>query len=296
MKLPIQIRKLFTAKPQRYAGILLLPSLLTTAALFAIPATAHAATTISQGFVTTDKLSLGSIVSLQNNSSDQVSAATSKNIESILGVVINDGSSLLSLSSDQSKQADDKTQTTQVQVATSGIEQVLVSDINGTIAQGDQITASQISGVGMKATSSVKVVGIAQGSLSKNGSKQSYTDKQGAKHDVMVGQVPVLINVAYYYKQPDKTIIPSVIQNLANALAGKAVKPVPILICLAIFIVALITVVSIVFSMIRSSIISIGRNPMAQSAVYRNLIQISALVLVILGVTVISIYLILSKF
>jgi hypothetical protein len=284
-------KSLSTIRSFRRVSLLLLPVLVIC--VLAIPATAHAITTISQGFLTKDKLSLGSIVSLQNNSSDQVGAANINNIDSILGVVINDGSSLLTLSSDPTTQKD---QVVQVQVATSGIEQILVSDINGNVSQGDQITASPISGVGMKATSSVKVIGIAQGSLSGNGSKQTYTDKQGAKHSVMVGQVPVLVNVAYYYKQPDKTIIPPVIQNLANALAGKTVKPIPILICLAIFIVALITVVSIVFSMIRSSIVSIGRNPMAQSAVYRNLIQISALVLVILGVTVISIYLILSKF
>ncbi len=264
----------------------------------ALLATTHAGaiTTISQGFMTKDKLSLGSIVSLQSNSSDQVNASSISNTGSILGVVINDGSSLLSLSTEDTGKKD---QAVQVQIATSGIEQVLVSDINGSVAQGDQITASPINGVGMKATNSVKVIGIAQGDLNpKTGgaSKQDYTDKQGAKHSVMVGQIPVLVNVAFYYKQPDKTIIPPVIQNLANALAGKTVKPVPILICLAIFIVALITVVSIVFSMIRSSIISIGRNPMAQSAVYRNLIQISALVLVILGVTVISIYMILTKF
>lgn len=270
--------------------VFLLAPLAVIAVTGIVPITAHALTTLSQGFMTKDKLSLGSIVSLQNNSSDQVSAASTGNIDSILGVVITGGNSLLTLSNGQAGQ---------VQIATSGIEQVLVSDINGPISQGDQITASPINGVGMKATSSVKVVGIAQGTLGKGGgttSKQTYKDAQGAEQSVMIGQVPVLINVAFYYKQPDKTIIPPVIQNLANALAGKTVKPVPILICLAIFIIALITVVSIVFAMIRSSIISVGRNPMSQSAVYRNLIQISALVLAILGVTIISIYLILSKF
>jgi hypothetical protein len=48
--------------------------------------------------------------------------------------------------------------------------------------------------------------------------------------------------------------------------------------------------------MIRNSIISVGRNPMAQSAVYRDVIQLSALVLGILAVAVIAIYFILSRF
>jgi hypothetical protein len=253
----------------------------------AMPATADALTTLSQGYVTKDKLTQGAIVSLENDTSDQVNAASSGNVESILGVVINDDNSLLTLSTGE---------TSQVQVATSGIIRVLVSDINGDITQGDQITASPISGVGMKATDSIKVIGIAQGKLVKeDANKHTYKDKDGQEHTVTLGEVPTLVNVSYYFKQPEKTVIPSALQNVANALAGKAVKPLPIIVSLAIFVVALITVVSIVYSMIRSSIISVGRNPMAQGAVYRNVIQLSALILIILGVTVISIYMILTR-
>jgi hypothetical protein len=91
-------------------------------------------------------------------------------------------------------------------------------------------------------------------------------------------------------------LIPTAVQSIANALAGKKVNPLPILISIGIFVVTLIVVVSIVYSMIRSSIISVGRNPMSQSAVYRNVIQLSALVLVILGAAVGSIYMVLTKF
>lgn len=256
-------------------------------ASFSAPRIASAITSLSQGFFTTDKLSLGSIVSLDKNSSDHVSAATSSNVDNILGVVIDAGNSLLSLSNGQANQ---------IQVATSGVVEVLVSDINGSIDNGDQITASPISGVGMQATSNTKVIGVAQDSLtSNNSSTQSYTDKSGQKHSVRIGQVPVLVNASYFYKQPEKTIIPVAVQNIANALAGKPVNPLPILISLGIFIITLIVVVSIIYSMIRSSIISVGRNPMSQSAIYRDIIQLSALVLGILGVATVAIYLILTK-
>jgi len=111
-----------------------------------------------------------------------------------------------------------------------------------------------------------------------------------------LGTVPVVVNVTYYYAQPDKTLIPAALQNLANALAGKTVDSLPIIISCVIFIITLIVVVSIIYSMIRSSIISVGRNPMAQSAVYRDVIQLSALVLGILAVAVIAIYVILTRF
>jgi len=252
-----------------------------------IPGMAHAVTTISQGYVANEAIPLGSIVSLQNNSSDHVEATTTQTVESILGVVINTGSSLLTLSNGDSNQ---------VQVATSGTASVLVSDMNGAISQGDEITASPIKGVGMKATNNAKVVGIAQGDTRNSGEKQTYTDSQGHKHDIILGQVDTLINVSYYYKQPDKTIIPSAIQNIANALAGKSVNALPIIVSAAIFVITLIVVASIIYSMIRSSIISVGRNPMSQSAIYRDVIQLSALVLGILAVAVIAIYLILTRF
>ena len=189
-----------------------------------------------------------------------------------------------------------KDQTNQVQVSTSGITATLVSNVNGEIAQGDPITASPIKGVGMKATGNSKVIGIAQGKPLYSGNAQSYTDENGLEKQFTLGQVDVLINVAYYYKESEKTIIPAAVQNVANALAGKKVSPVPILVSAAIFLVMIIVVASIIFSMVKNSIISIGRNPMAQSAVWRDVIQLSLLVLAVLTVGFISIYLILTRF
>jgi hypothetical protein len=178
-------------------------------------------------------------------------------------------------------------------VATSGTADVLVSDINGAITRGDNITASPIGGVGMKATGTVKIIGVAQGDMSST-IKQTYKEN-GVEHPIILGQVPVLVNVSYYYKEPEKTLIPEAIQKLANALAGRTVSSLPILISGGIFIVMLVVVVSIIYSMVRGGIISVGRNPMSQSAVYRNLIQLSALVLVILGVGFASMYLVLTR-
>lgn len=230
---------------------------------------------------------LNSIVSLQNNSSDKVILAASSNAGNLLGVVVNATNSSLSISSGKSNE---------VQIATSGTLDILVSTINGNISQGDYITASPISGVGMKATGNVRVVGIAQGDLNNtNGSKETYTDKDGKKQSVVLGQIPVLVSVSNYFKEPDKTLIPLAVQSVANALAGRTVSTVPILISAGIFLVTIIVVVSIIFSMVRASIISVGRNPMSQSAIYRDLIQMSALVLAILAVGFIIIYLVLAK-
>ncbi|MGH7197047.1 MAG: hypothetical protein ACREGJ_04785 [Candidatus Saccharimonadales bacterium] len=272
-----------------YSGLRYIQLWLAAVALLtlAIPLYASAVASISQGYASSEKLPLGAIVGLEKDSTDRIVAASTSNVDSILGVVINDGSSPLSLSNGQDNQ---------VQVATSGITPVLVSDINGEISRGDQITASPIKGVGMKATNNVKIVGIAQDKPKNSPNKQTYTDEEGKEQSIVLGEVPVLVNVSYYFKESEKTLVPTAIQKLANAIAGKTVNTLPILISAAIFLITLIVVASIIYSMIRSSIISVGRNPMSQSAIYRDVIQLSALVLGILAVALIAMYLVLTRF
>jgi hypothetical protein len=256
--------------------------------LLFIPAVAQASTLISESYISSDKLPTGSIISLKKGSTDHIEAASTSNAAYILGVVIDGNNSQISFSSDK---------TNEVHVGTNGVQPVLVSDINGAIAVGDPITASPIKNVGMKATDNVKIVGVAQEAFPNgSASKQTFKDQKGQQETVKLGQISVLVNVAYFYKQPDKTIIPSAIQSVANALAGKKVNALPIILSIGIFIMAMIVVISIVFSLIRNSIISVGRNPMAQAAVYRNVIQLSGLVIIILGVAVGSIYMVLTKF
>ncbi len=248
---------------------------------------ASAITPISQNYLTENPTPVGSIVSLKDNAVDEVLASSSSTVDSIIGVVIASGTALIELTGQSP---------TEVQVATSGIAQVLVSDINGEIKQGDHITASPISGVGMKATDNIRIVGVAQGDLGGAGTKTDlYRHSDGTEQEILLGQVPVLINVAYFFKEPDRTLVPSAIQNVANALAGKSVSTLPIVLAAAVFLIMLIVVVSIIYSMIRSSIISVGRNPLSQSAIYRDLIQLSALVLGILAVGFAAIYLILTR-
>lgn len=257
---------------------------LIAAIALAAPAT-YAVTSLSESYSSPDDLAIGSLVSVQDNQTDIVKAAESSNVENLLGVVIASGSSLLTLSNGK----DD-----QVQVATTGTLPILASDINGAIKRGDHVTASPIKGVGMRATANIRVIGVAQGDMT-NVKEEKYKNAAGEEKTVKIGEVPVLVNVAYYFKEPEKTVVPAAIQNVANSLAGREVGTVPVLISGAIFLIMLIIVASLVYSMIRSSIISVGRNPLSQSAIYRDLVQLSGLVLAILGVGLVSIYLVLTR-
>lgn len=271
--------KQITARP------IYLATLFVIAASFFWGASVYAITTISESYASDTQIPVGSLVSLVKNTSDQVQASLSSNVDNLLGVVVNPNNSLLSVTTDGSNHTE---------VATSGTLDLLVSDVNGAVIEGDHITASPLAGVGMKANGNVRVVGIAQGGVT--GARQTtIKDGDGKDQTVTLGQVPVLINVAYFFKEPDKSIIPAALQSIANTLAGKAVQPLPIIVSGGIFLITLIVVMSIIFTMIRSSIISVGRNPMSQSAVYRDVIQLSALVLGILAVATIAIYMVLTR-
>lgn len=253
----------------------------------AVSGVASALTPVSEAYGSDAELALAAIVSLKKDTTDQIEATDSTNISNMIGVVISPDNSLLSLTNGT---------TNQTQVATDGTVDVLVSDINGTVGRGDHITASPISGVGMKTITNARVLGIAQGDLKvSSDAKQTYKDKAGTEHTVAIGTIPVQIAISYYFKEPDKTLVPTALQNVANSIAGREVSTIPIIVSVAIFVVMILVVVSIVYSMIKSSIISVGRNPMSQSAVYRGVIQISALVLAILGVGVVAIYLVLTR-
>ena len=256
-----------------------------SALVFVAAPSVLALTTISESYQAASQIPVGSLVSLVKDSQTQVEEALPMNVDNVLGVTINPDSSLLTVSTGNQGQA---------QVATSGTLPVLVSNLNGEIKRGDHITASPLKGLGMLANGNVRVIGIAQGEMTGK-QEQTVKDIDGKDQKVTIGEVPVLINVAYFFKEPDKSVVPAAFQNLANTLAGKQVQPLPIIISGAIFVVTAIVVMSIIFSMIRHSIISVGRNPMSQSAVYRDVIQLSALVIGLLTVATIAIYLVLTR-
>ena len=263
------------------------PTLIYLIGLFVVfiglTAPALAITPVSQSYLTDKIIPLGSLVALEGNSADRVIPADTTSVKNLIGVTINDSTPLVLTSGNSNSTL----------VATSGIAPTLVSNLNGEIELGDQITASPIAGVGMKATSNIKVIGVAQSQV--YGKKTETVNVDGNNQEIEVGEIRLLVSVGYHYQEQEKTLIPTALQNIANAMAGKKVDPLPIIISLIIFIVTMIIVISLVYSIVRSSIISVGRNPLAQSAVYRNAIQMSVLVLAIIAVATVAIYLVLTK-
>lgn len=241
---------------------------------------------ISQSFKTNNpNISAAAMVSLEKKGSNSIELAASTNKERLLGVV--GDKPLIELSSGISG----------VQVVTSGLTLTLVSDINGTVVNGDRITASPIEGIGMKLTQSSMIVGIAQGNLKDvSTEKRTITDKEGKKQTVHIGLLPVQIGVTYYPmpKSGTAAFVPSFLQDLADSLTGHSVSPLRVLVAALIMLLLFTSVSVLLYSAVKSSIISIGRNPLSETAVRKSLLEVGLTVGAVLLFASLAIYLVLT--
>lgn len=247
---------------------------------------AQGAAAIAQGFETSEtNLSPGALMSLKSGSSNSVELANGDRIQRLVGVV--GDNSLVELSNNNEGNS--------TYVVTSGLAMALVSDANGEVNSGDKITASPIEGVGMKATSSLLVVGTAQASLnSVTTHTKTIKNTSGADVQVKIGMVPVQVNVTFYVAENQNSFLPVFLQDFANAVSGREVSPVRVIIAALILVLAFLSIAVLLYSTVKSSIISIGRNPLSEKAVRKGIFQIGATVIGILLLTLITIYLILT--
>ncbi len=246
---------------------------------------AQGASSIAQGFQTDDPgIVSGALVSLKKGTANNIELATIENTDQLLGVAGQD--SLIELTSGSGT----------VQIITTGQGVVLVSNINGEVRTGDKITTSPIAGVGMKAFTSTLVIGTAQANLSDvHNDDRSITDKNGKKQIVKIGAIPVQVDKVFYEAPQDQnSYVPPVMQNFANNLVGRPVSPVRVMISGLLILFVFVTVIVLLYSSVRSSIISIGRNPLSQNAVRRSLLQVGLTIFGVMAFTVIVVYLILT--
>jgi hypothetical protein len=177
-----------------------------------------------------------------------------------------------------------------VQAVVSGTADALVGDINGQIKTGDKITISPVGGIGMKASSSTEIVGIAQEDLSAVKTiTKSFTSNNGATRTARIGLLPISVAVSYYSSASSSgsisAFVPPFLQSLANGISGKAVSPLRVLISTIALILGFVTIVTMLYTGIRSGVISLGRNPLAADALRRGMVDILVTAMGILVVT-----------
>jgi uncharacterized membrane protein YphA (DoxX/SURF4 family) len=235
------------------------------------------AAAITQGFASTQNLPPGSLAATLDSKVGEVVGANTENANNIVGVVVTGDTATLNINA-----------TAAIHVATSGSAEVFVTDLAGAIKAGDKITASPLNGVGMKANDSVKIVGVAEEDLDAQAQsqQQTITSRDGRKRQVKIGMIPVRVQVSYYSAPQEKTIVPPPFQQFSNAVAGKQVSPLRVIIGFFVILAAIVSVSIMLFSAMKSSIISIGRNPLASKNIYKGVFEAFGAGAVILAVAV----------
>jgi hypothetical protein len=258
-------------------------------ALLAIPAAASAQA-VAQAYGVTGALQKGMIVMLDPKNASNVEALTNSRGNAMQGVVISPSDSTVTLSGDGS--------TNQVFVATAGKYQVLVSTQNGAIKAGDIISISALDGIGMKADANESVV-LGKALEGFNGTNNvSGTTKLTTSNgttSVSLGLILVNIGISHNPIAPtgSDAQVPGFLRKLSTPLAGKPVSAPRIYLSLAVLLLTVIVAGSLLYGGVRSSLVAIGRNPLARTSVLRGLFQVTLIGLIVFLVGLLAVYLLL---
>ncbi len=274
-----RLKSLFSSPRVRASFILSVLIFLSTAG----PA---AAQTVLQGYNSDETLQKGMLVTLKKDDQTKIQAVTNETIDDLKGVVVDANDSPVTISGDGQK----------IFVASSGRYEVLVSNENGKISQGDYITGSSLSGIAMRAGGDQSVIlgraiGAFEGggdAIGKSAAKDGSTVSFGRiQVDIGIGKNPLK-------KLPEKDKVPDALQRISTTIAEKPVSSLRVYLALIVLAVTAMVAGTTLFSGVRSTVISIGRNPLSKATIYKGLIQVLLLSLIIFITGLFGVYLLIK--
>lgn len=255
-----------------------------------LPVLQVSAQDFTQGYSSTETLLRGSLVGLVKDQENQVETITSDRNQDLVGVVVRSNDSAVTLTED----------TTGVFVATSGRYDVLVTDVLGNLAAGDTITTSPVKGIAMKADTTQKLilgkmlVDVDFNDTSKILSTAQVKDKDGNTVTVRVARALAEIKVGTNPDLESENKAPEFLVKFSETIAGKPVSALRIYAGLIIIIVAGAISGSLLYSSVKTSIISIGRNPLSKNSVLSGLAQVVVISVIIFISGLVAVYLLLK--
>jgi hypothetical protein len=246
------------------------------------------AQTVTQGYSSEKTLQRGTAVSLDAEDTKKVVAASKENQNRLHGIVVASNDAALTLSDESQKTF----------VATIGRFDGLVSTEAGNIQPGDFLTVSSISGIVMKAgENDLYSIGKAVVGFDGNAntvSKSQLTDSAGNSNEVSIGRVTVDLAVGSNpLLRPADSTLPEFLEKATEAIAGKQVSPVRVYVGLFLLVVAGSIAGSLLYSGIKSSVISIGRNPLSKKSITKSMLQIIITSIIIFLIGILGVYLLL---
>lgn len=160
-------------------------------------------------------------------------------------------------------------QNSQVFVATTGTYQVLVSAKGGSIKSGDYISMSAIDGIAGKAqVGQPEILGKAQSSF--DGKTNVISNSNG----VNIGRIYLSIGIAKNPLANTDPTLPYFLRRVADSVANKSVPVIRVYTAMLIFLISIAATIVILWSGVRSSMISLGRNPLSRHAIFSGMYKV----------------------
>ncbi len=246
------------------------------------------AQSVTRGYGSDQTLQRGMIVGVSKVDPTKVETVDITNIKNILGVVVSQNDSPITLSDANQK----------VFVTTAGRYDVLVSDENGNIKPQDYVTLSSVGGIGMRASQDqANIVGRSVGSFDAGSRILSTTvlsDKKGGQKTIHIGRVAVEINIS---KNPlAKTVdsLPSFLGSASRAIAGKQVSALRVYLSAILFLAGTLVAGTIMYAGVKSGVSAVGRNPLSRHSIFKSLTGVAFLSFLVFLVSAIGVYLLLK--
>jgi hypothetical protein len=244
------------------------------------------AQTLTQGYKSDQPLQRGMLVAVDQDDPTKVEALKDESLDRVKGVVVQKNDSPVTLSSDERK----------IFVASTGEFDVLVSDQNGVIKEGDYISISSLEGIGMKATTAQPVVaGRATEGFKGSGDSISATTV-GSGSSYNIGRIKANLEIGGnpLLKSPEKSNVPQFLAAIGENVAAKPVSTVRLYLSAALFVATIGLVGFMLYGGVRSSMIAIGRNPLSKKTITRSLFQVVLVSLLIFITGLFGVYLLLK--
>lgn len=177
-----------------------------------------------------------------------------------------------------------------VEVATSGVVPVLVSDRQGEVKVGDRIGLSDIAGVAAKWLGGNSSVGIAK-TDPKNWHEIDVASEDGTSQKIRVASVGTQLIKDEGSSQSGNPFM-GALQRTADGLAGKPVATWRVIAALLIGLGGVVLSFTLLFASSRQSFFSLGRNPLASGAIMGGLWRVAVVSVIIIGASLATAYLI----
>lgn len=244
------------------------------------------AQSVSKGYFTDDQdLKPGMVVQLSDDNtsteSTKVERGKSESSARIIGLATGPDDNFVVIASSQQ----------QVYVQTDGEAFALVSDVNGEVKAGDQLTISPLSGILMKGGESNLInFGTALEDF-PNTLAETYSI-DGRDADVLQTQVAkVRINLdSRSFASQQQVLSDSTLTSIGEAITGRRVGEARVVVALIIFLVVLVAEGGIIYGAVSSAITSLGRNPLAKTDIRNELVRVASIAVTVLLIGLVVVY------